>query len=144
MSFIYEFLLPSPPFPFSHPTVNMEIVFVSFVCIHARTHCISIRASLCGDLLMSVFLYRAECKLVPRCLRGCGGCRRVRWPLQRKLHCLPSINYPPPPNPHPVAVLTVNHLSSHTCSLPQLLPLILLKTQPDFYYHYYSELPLSL
>lgn len=69
-------------------------------------------------------------------LRGCSRCRRVMWLLQRKLLRPPSINT----LPHPLAV---NHLSPHTCSLPQWLSLIPLKTQPDFYYHYYSELPLS-
>lgn len=84
--------MPSPPFPFSHPTVNMEIVFVS-LCVYTRARIAYLYVRLlCGDLLMSVFLYCTECKLAPCSLRGCGGCRRVRWPLQRKLHRPPSIN----------------------------------------------------
>lgn len=120
------FALPS----FPYPTVNMEIVFVSLCvythpCMHIFT-CAFVQRSFNVCLL-----YYIECKLV-RCLSldavGVGGsCGSSR---ENFFHP-PSINT----LPHPVAVSTVNHLSSQTCSL-------LLKTQPYFYYHYYSELPL--
>lgn len=51
--FMSFFALPS--FSFSHPTVNMEIVFVS-LCIYTHMLAwISIHVPLCRDLLMSVF-----------------------------------------------------------------------------------------
>lgn len=54
LSFIYEGFFALPSFSFSHPTVNMEIVFVSlFVYTHPCMHIYTY--TLCRDPLMSVF-----------------------------------------------------------------------------------------
>lgn len=145
MSFIYEFFA-LPSFPFSHPTVNMEIVFVSW-CVH--TH-ISIHGPLCRDLLMSFFYTVVNANLCCSCSDAMGA-EGVMWLLL--LHP-PSINT----LPHLVAVLTVNHLCLHTLSMVSLSPSpslsvclslslslsLILLVQPAFYCHYYIELPLSL
>lgn len=111
-----RFFFALPSISFSHPTVNMEIVFVSF-CVYTHTcmH-ISIHVPLCG-LLMSVFYTAFSANF----------CLAPVWIQQaHQGHVTPAVKTSPSSinkhthiltHPQPVTVSTVNHLSSHTCSL---------------------------
>lgn len=70
LSFIYEFFffLFLPSLHFSHPTVNMEMVFGS-LCVHTRA-CVHIFT--CRLCLQS---FPAQWRPVPSLLPGCGDCR---------------------------------------------------------------------
>lgn len=71
LSFIYEvfffFLFFLPSLPFSHPTVNMEMVFGSR-CVHTRA---SVHIFTCRLCLQS---FPAEWRLVLSLPPGCAGC----------------------------------------------------------------------
>lgn len=139
---LFMSFLALPSFSFSHPTVNMEIVFVS-LCVYTLA---------CMHIYTCAFVQRPLMSVCYTALNA-NLCSAPVWmQFVQEGHVVSA------EKTSPSSISSINkHTPSFCCSIDSqssvfshlFSPLVALshhplKTQQDFYWPYYSELPLSL